>query len=62
MTRVEPDFWGTKLRNVVLENKQPRKVFVQANTTLDEATGKVSMKHYDPSPIGMIQSWVDRDL
>ncbi|KND89460.1 putative dipeptidyl peptidase 3 [Tolypocladium ophioglossoides CBS 100239] len=62
MTTVEPDFWGTKLRKVVLDNKQPRKVFVQANTTLDEATGKVSMKHYDASLAGMIQSWVDRNL
>lgn len=62
MTTVEPDFWGTKLRKVVLDNKQPRKVFVQANTTLDEATGKVSMKHYDASLVGMIQSWVDRNL
>lgn len=62
MTKVDLDFWGTKVRNVVLENKQPRKVFVQANTTLDEATGKVSIKHYDPSLVGIIQSWVDRDL
>ncbi|PNY21029.1 dipeptidyl peptidase 3 [Tolypocladium capitatum] len=62
MTAVEPDFWGTKLRKVVLDNKQPRKVFVQANTTLDEATGKVSMKHYDASLAGMVQSWADRNL
>lgn len=62
MTTVEPDFWGNKVRNVVLENKQPRKVFVQANTTLDEATGKVAIKHYEPTLVGIIQSWVDRDL
>ena len=62
MTTVEPDFWGSKLRNVVLKNKQPRKVFVQANTTLDEETGKVSIKHYDASPAGIIESWVDRNL
>ncbi|EFY86868.1 dipeptidyl peptidase, putative [Metarhizium acridum CQMa 102] len=62
MTKVDLDFWGTKIRNVVLDNKQPRKVFVQANTTLDEASGKVSIKHYDPSLVGIIQSWVDRDL
>ncbi|KAM0287009.1 hypothetical protein ACHAQH_000694 [Verticillium albo-atrum] len=61
MTNVDMDFWGTKLRNVVLQNKQPRKVFVQANTYLDEATGKVSLKHYEASPIGMIQSWADRE-
>ncbi|KAM0332271.1 hypothetical protein ACHAQA_002547 [Verticillium albo-atrum] len=61
MTNVDMDFWGTKLRNVVLQNKQPRKVFVQANTYLDEATGKVSIKHYEASPAGMIQSWADRE-
>ncbi|PHH89105.1 hypothetical protein CDD83_6632 [Cordyceps sp. RAO-2017] len=62
MTTVEPDFWGTKIRKVVLDNKQPRKVFVQANTTLDEASGKVSLKHYEASLVGMIQSWADRNL
>lgn len=62
MTTVDPDFWGTKVRKVVLDNKQPRKVFVQANTTLDEASGKVSIKHYEASLVGMIQSWADRDL
>jgi dipeptidyl-peptidase III len=62
MTTVDLDFWGSKVRRIVLEKKQPRKVFVQANTTLDEATGKVSIKHYDATPEGMIQSWVDRDL
>ncbi|KAK1730790.1 hypothetical protein CaCOL14_002881 [Colletotrichum acutatum] len=62
MTNVDMDFWGTKARNVVLANKQPRKVFVQANTYLDEATGKVNIKHYEASPAGIIQSWVDRDL
>ncbi|OAQ91911.1 dipeptidyl peptidase III [Purpureocillium lilacinum] len=62
MTTVDPDFWGTKVRKVVLENRQPRKVFVQATTSLDEASGTVSIKHYEASPVGMIQSWVDRNL
>ncbi|KAL2757529.1 hypothetical protein ACRALDRAFT_1028798 [Sodiomyces alcalophilus JCM 7366] len=62
MTDVDMDFWGTKVRNVVLQNKQPRKVYVQANTYLDEATGKVSIRHYDATPAGMIQSWVDREV
>ena len=62
MTTVDKDFWGTKVRNVVLENKQPRKVFVQANTTVDEATGKVSIKHYEASLAGIIESWADRKL
>ena len=62
MSTVGLDFWGTKVRQVVLDNKQPRKVFVQANTTLDEAAGTVSIKHYEASLLGMIQSWADRDL
>jgi dipeptidyl-peptidase-3 len=62
MTTVGLDFWGTKVRDVVLANKQPRKVFVQANTTLDQASGSVSLKHYEASLVGMIESWADRNL
>lgn len=62
MSNVGLDFWGTKVRNVVLDNKQPRKVFIQANSTLDEATGNVSIKHYDATLLGMIESWSDRNL
>ncbi|KKA30757.1 hypothetical protein TD95_002600 [Thielaviopsis punctulata] len=61
MTEVGLDFWGTKVRDVVMNNKQPRKVFVQANTFVDEE-GNVSIKHYDATLEGVIQSWVDRDL
>lgn len=60
MSSVGLEYWGTKVRDVVLKNKQPRKVFVQANTYLDEATGKVTLKEYDPTPEGLIQSWADR--
>lgn len=62
MTTVDPDFWGTKLRDVVVKNKQPRKVFVQANTILDEATGKVTLRHEEASIAGIIKSYADRDL
>ncbi|KAI2629742.1 putative dipeptidylpeptidase III [Hypoxylon sp. NC1633] len=62
MTHVDPEFWGKKVRNEVLRSKQPRKVFVQANTYLDEATGKVTLKHYDATPEGMIQSWAERKV
>ncbi|OAA66720.1 Peptidase M49, dipeptidyl-peptidase 3, eukaryotic [Niveomyces insectorum RCEF 264] len=61
MSQVGLGYWGTKVRDVVLANKQPRKVFVQANTYLDPASGKVTLKEYEPSPEGMIQSWADRD-
>lgn len=62
MTGVDPDFWGTKIRNEVLRNKQPRKVFVQANTVLDEATGKVTLLEYEPSLEGMIKSFAERNI
>lgn len=62
MTDVGLEYWGTKVRDVVLEHKQPRKVFVQANTYLDDATGKVVCKEYEPSLEGIVQSWADRDL
>jgi dipeptidyl-peptidase III len=62
MTTVDPDFWGTKVRNEVLRNKQPRKVFVQANTVLDETTGKVELKEYTASVEGIVQSYAERDV
>lgn len=62
MTNVDPEFWGKKVRDEVLANKQPRKVFVQANTFLDETTGKVTLKHYPPTPAGMVQSWAERQV
>ncbi len=61
MTTVEPKFWGTNVRSEVLRNKQPRKVFVQANTVLD-ASGNVELKEYDASIEGMIKSYAERDL
>lgn len=62
MTTVDPEFWGKKIRDEVLRNKQPRKVFVQANTVLDEKTGKVELVEYEPSLEGMIKSYAERDI
>lgn len=62
MSSVGLEYWGTKVRDVVLKNKQPRKVFVQANTYLDEATGQVTLKQYEPSLEGIIQSWAEREV
>ena len=62
MTYVEPEFWGDKIRNEVLENKQPQKVYVQANTFLDEKTGKVKLVEYEPSLEGMIKSYAERNV
>ncbi|KAK6592838.1 peptidase family M49 [Botrytis cinerea] len=45
----------------VLKCKQPRKVFVQANTVLGE-DGKVELKEYEASCEGMIRSFAERDV
>ncbi|XP_074660218.1 dipeptidyl peptidase 3-like isoform X2 [Tubulanus polymorphus] len=47
-----------RLRTIVLNRKQPRKMFVQCNTTVED--GKVSMKSYESTPAGLIQSFIDR--
>jgi len=62
MSRVGLEYWGTKVRDVVMANKQPRKVFVQANTYLDDASGKVTCKQYEPTLEGLIESFADRNL
>ena len=62
MTSVDPEFWGKQVRDEVLRNKQPRKVFVQANTVLDEKTGKVELVEYEPSLEGMIKSYAERHV
>jgi dipeptidyl-peptidase-3 len=54
------DWWGTKVRPVVLQKKIPRKVFVQANTVLDD--DEVVLKEYEPTLEGMIQSYAERDV
>lgn len=60
MTDVDPEFWGEKVRQEVLRNKQPRKVFVQANTVVDGE--KVTLKEYEPTLEGMIQAYAERDI
>lgn len=54
------EWWGTKVRDVVLKNKVPRKVFVQGNTVLNG--DEVTLKEYEPTLEGMIQSYVERDV
>ncbi|XP_060564792.1 dipeptidyl peptidase 3-like isoform X2 [Ruditapes philippinarum] len=53
----EPHF--ISLREIVLARKQPRKMFVQHNTSLC-GDGSISLASYEASPGGLIQSWVDR--
>jgi dipeptidyl-peptidase-3 len=55
------EWWGGKARPVVLDKKTPRKVFVQANTVLQD-DGKVSLKEYEPTLEGMVRSYAERDV
>ncbi|CAH0550916.1 unnamed protein product [Brassicogethes aeneus] len=48
----------TSWRSIVLANKQPRKIFVQCNTVLENDS--VKLVTYEPSLEGFLQSWVDR--
>jgi dipeptidyl-peptidase III len=52
-------FFAEKVRPVVLAKKMPRKVFVQANTVIQD--GKAVLKEYKATPEGMIESYADRD-
>ncbi|KAL8736416.1 MAG: hypothetical protein Q9166_000208 [cf. Caloplaca sp. 2 TL-2023] len=47
-------------RRIVLAQKQPKWVFVQANTFLDDK--EVSLKEYEATPEGVIQSWSERKI
>jgi dipeptidyl-peptidase-3 len=60
MTHVDDEFWGKKVRDEVLRNKQPRKIFIQANTVLDEKSSEVTLVEYEPSLEGMIKSYAER--
>jgi len=60
MTHVDDEFWGKKVRDEVLRVKQPRKIFVQANTYLRD--GKVELVEYEPTLEGMIKSCAERDV
>jgi dipeptidyl-peptidase-3 len=54
------EWWAEKGRPIVLKKKSPRKVFVQANTVLDEQTGDVKLVEYEPTLEGMIKSYFER--
>jgi hypothetical protein len=48
-----------KLRDIVLEKKKPRSVFVQTNTSIGP-DGKVILHEYEASAEGMIESYLAR--
>ncbi|XP_018056405.1 PREDICTED: dipeptidyl peptidase 3 isoform X1 [Atta colombica] len=52
--------WGS-WRDLILSRKEPRKIFVQSNTFIDDLdSNNVILKNYKPSFAGLIQSWVER--
>lgn len=56
-TAVTDDF--VALRKEVLAKKKPRRVFAQSRTIV-EAENKVKLVEYEPSSVGLIQSFLDR--
>jgi len=47
-------------RDIVLERKQPRPLFVQAHTALDAETGRVKVTEFEASHAGMVESFLTR--
>lgn len=47
-------------RKIMLANQEPKQIYVQANTFLED--GKVVLREYDATVEGMIQSWAERDV
>lgn len=45
-------------REIVIARKQPRMILVQGNTRLSDE--KMELIQYEPSPAGMVHSWVER--
>lgn len=58
LSRVDGEY--VEWRETVLANKPPPLVFVQANTFLDGDT--ITLKEYEPTIEGVIQSWVEREV
>ena len=64
--REHGQWWAEDVRGVVLKKKVPRKVYVMANTVLENEGGegkeKVVLKEYEASREGMIRSWAERGV
>ena len=53
--------WDGEIRDLVLRKKLPRKIFVQPNTFVGP-DGEVVLKEYPLSPVGAIESFIERKL
>lgn len=58
LSTVDGEFY--EWRKIVLAKSQPKWVFVQANTFLEE--GEVRLKEYESSAEGVVQSWAERTV
>ncbi|CAD1813394.1 Peptidase M49 family protein [Candida parapsilosis] len=58
-SNVEDEY--AKFRDVVIKEKKPRKILIQANTVLKE-DGSVDLIEYEESETGMIESYFDRNV
>ncbi|KAI5961071.1 YOL057W [Candida margitis] len=58
-SNVEDEY--AKFRDVVIKEKKPRKILIQANTVLKD-DGSVSLIEYEESEVGMIESYYDRKV
>ncbi|EIN07382.1 aflatoxin-detoxifizyme [Punctularia strigosozonata HHB-11173 SS5] len=54
------DGWDGEYRDLVIAKKQPRKIFVQPNTFVED--GEVVLKEYPLTPVGCIESFIERRL
>ena len=52
--------WEGEIRDLVLHKRQPRKVFVQPNTFVEN--GEVVLKEYPTTPEGVIESCIERNI
>jgi dipeptidyl-peptidase III len=58
LSSVDGDY--LRWREAVVAAQQPKWVFVQANTFLED--GRVTLKEYEPTPAGVIESWAERKV
>jgi len=52
--------WEGEIRDLVLQKKLPRKIFVQPNTFIQD--GEVVLKEYPLTPAGVLESFIEREI
>lgn len=57
----EPNESFLEWRKIMLANQEPKQIFVQANTFLQE-DGQVVLKEYETTFEGVIRSWAERGV